>query len=106
MKFTPLVFIVVIISSLLGTVTAAQADTGINGGQALDLCKNTIRERTAGTHYHKFRRDHTTSTRGGDYTFKINSVMKNDERKYLLRSRCVVTKTGDIETLEIEEGRW
>ncbi len=96
----------VITAPLLWATLAAHAGVNINSREALDICKSSIRERTDGTVYHKFNRDHAVSTRGGDYTFWINSTLKNEERRYLLRTKCIASKQGELLTVEIEEGRW
>ena len=95
-----------IIGQFIWAITATQAHADINSNQALTVCKDAIRARTDGTVYHKFRNNSATSTRGGKYTFWINSTLKNEERKYLLRSKCISSKVGELLLVEIEEGRW
>lgn len=95
-----------IITALLWAIAAPQALADVNSSQALDICQDSIRARTDGSVYHKFRNRPAISTRGGKYTFWINSTLKNEERKYLLRSKCEISKAGEIQLLEIEEGRW
>lgn len=95
-----------VIGSILLAITATPAHANISTGQALTICKDTIRARTDGSVYHKFRKRPATSTRGEKYTFWINSTLKNEQRKYLLRSKCITDNNGEILSVEIEEGRW
>lgn len=78
----------------------------INSSEALGLCKENISDRTDGSVYHKFKMNPATSTRGGVLTLWIDSTMKNEQRKFLLKSKCIVSKSGELIDLEIEEGRW
>ena len=95
-----------IMGPLIWAIATSQALAEVNSGQALNICKDMIRARTDGSVYHKFRNSPATSTRGGRYTFWINSTLKNEERKYLLRSKCMTSKQGELLLVEIEEGRW
>lgn len=101
----------VLLSSIGGLVLlvlsfSVQADFELNSAEAQDVCELAIVERTDGTVYHKFKQGPAISTRGGRYKFWINSTMRNDERKYLLRSVCELSSDGELLSLEIEEGRW
>lgn len=95
-----------VVGLLLWTATSVQAGVDLSSSQTLEVCKSSIRERTDGTIYHRFRRDHAISTRGNKYTFWINSTLENEERRYLLRSKCITSKQGELLSVEIEEGRW
>lgn len=95
-----------VIGSILLAIAATPVDANISTGKALTICKDTIRARTDGSVYHKFRNRPATSTRGEKYTFWIDSTLKNEQQKYLLRSKCVTDNNGDILLVEIEEGRW
>ena len=94
-----------IIAPLIWAFTT-QAYADINGSKALAICEDNIRSRTDGSIYHKFHHRPPASTRGAKYTFWINSTLKNEEQKYLLRSKCVISRDGEVLLVEIEEGRW
>ena len=94
------------ISTLLLIPVHGQAAETINSHDAMIICKAAIIDRTDGSVYHKFRRDEAVSTRGGKFTLRINSRLKNEQRKYLLKSTCIVSMEGKLLDLEIEEGQW
>lgn len=91
-----------LIAATVFTASQAQASTQ----PALDACKQGVVELYTNASETKFKRQVAISQRGGQYTFWINASATIDGDASPLKAKCVTSKSGEIVSLQVENGRW
>ncbi|MBL4828012.1 MAG: hypothetical protein JKY66_09930 [Spongiibacteraceae bacterium] len=95
-------FIVVIGLICSANVFAGDAKV-LTGSQVLKQCKSSI-----GSQYQnqtlKYKRRPAVSYSGGQYTYWIN--FRDQEQGEKSRAKCIMTKEGELVSLNVESGYW
>ncbi|MDN3638259.1 hypothetical protein QWY82_05465 [Simiduia curdlanivorans] len=88
-------------------VGAAQLSAGeFNQGQAREFCEAKVSESQADQSDFAFRRKAVTNYRRGVYTFMFNYTAKAEGETVSRKVKCEVTKAGELQALDVQNGRW
>lgn len=70
------------------------------------LCEAQVAESQAAQSDFEFRRNAMSSARGSSYTLMFNYKALEDGDRVARKVKCVVSKEGQLESLDVQNGRW
>lgn len=78
----------------------------INSKESLRICKSAVEAELADGESMKFARKAATSVEAGIFKHWINATQLTNNEKSSVKVLCETSRTGEVVTMQMEEGRW
>lgn len=94
-----------VLGLLVGVAGQVNAES-LSQNEARALCETEVSATQADQTAFQFRRNGMNSYRHGEFTFMFNYRAEAQGDTVARKVKCVVSKTGELQTLEVLPGSW